>query len=88
MDGGASRLGTTSRRKIMKFPTDDLKPEDVERAIKELDESQNGRKIINYFPKDRCRRCGVFRTDIGDGLCKICWNREHNEVGNYWEDER
>lgn len=72
----------------MKFPTDDLKPEDVERAIKELDESQNGRKITDYFPKVRCRGCGVFRTDIGDGLCRPCWNREHGEVSNYWEEGR
>lgn len=72
----------------MKFPTDDLKPEDVERAIKELDESQNGRKITDYFRKVPCKGCGVFRIEIGDGLCKQCWNREHGEIANYWEEER
>lgn len=71
----------------MKFPTDDLSPEDVVKAVKALDESQHGRKISDYFPKVVCRGCGIFRTEMNDGLCKQCWNLEHAEYRNGWEDQ-
>lgn len=72
----------------MKFPTDDLSPDEVDKALRALDESQHGRKITDYFPRVNCKGCGIFRVEMGDGLCKQCWNFEHGEIKNTWEDRR
>lgn len=71
----------------MKFPTDDLSPDDIEKALKALDERENGRKIFRIFPKVRCSGCGIFRTEIGDNLCKTCWHREHGSQEDWREEQ-
>jgi len=72
----------------MKFPSNDLSPGDVQKALKALDERQSGRKISDYFPKVVCKGCGIFRTEMGDGICKTCWNWEHGESSGQWGDDR
>jgi hypothetical protein len=72
----------------MKFPSNDLTPGEVEKALKSMDEEQHGRKMSDYFPKVNCKGCGIFRTEMGDGLCKVCWNWEHAESDGRWEDDR
>ncbi len=81
-------MGTGTRGFAMKFPSNDLSPGEVAKALKALDEGQNGRRISDYFPKVVCKGCGIFRTEMGDGMCKTCWNWEHGESSGQWEDDR
>ena len=70
----------------MKFPSNDLTPGEIEKALRSMDEGQHGRKMSDYFPRVVCKGCGVFRTEMGDGLCKACWNWEHGEGSGRMEE--
>lgn len=60
----------------MRFPMDDLRPGDIEKALRALDESANGGKIPLRIPTFFCCGCGFFRSaEHDDGLCIDCWNR-------------
>lgn len=64
----------------MIFPMDDLKPGDVERALKALDESTNGRNLPIEIPNTYCLGCRFFRIDeCSDGPCHQCLERN-----TYW----